>query len=289
MSLPPPATLRAFEAAARLESFARAGDELHVSAAAISQHVRTLELWLGQPLFRRHAQGVELTLSGRELGAAVTDGLARIARVADRLRLEGASAKVSIGCISSVATRWLIPRLPAFERSHPDIRLQVVYAFDHSTPQSTDTDLLIRHGRRPAATAYPLLSAETRPVCAPGYRERFGAIGRPQDLLDTVLLHDETPRAWEAWLKAAGVEVPARLRGTVFQDATLTASATIQGQGIGLLPTRLFADELLGGALVVLFDTPSDSDKHYWLVEGDGLSPSATLFRDWLLAEAGMS
>ena len=95
MPLPPPATLRAFEAAARLESFVRAAGELNVSAAAVSQHVRTLELWLGQPLFRRHAQGVALTAAGRELGAAVTDGLTRIAAAADRLRRDTASAKGS--------------------------------------------------------------------------------------------------------------------------------------------------------------------------------------------------
>jgi LysR family transcriptional regulator, glycine cleavage system transcriptional activator len=286
MSLPPLATLRAFEAAACLGSFVRAAEQINVTPAAISQHVKTLERWLGQLLFRRHAQGVELTPAGHELSAAVTDGLARIALVANRLRHEQFITKVCIGCISSVATRWLIPRLPAFEHRHPDIRLHVVYAGDTDTPASTGTDLLIRHGNRPNDTAHPLLNAATRPVCTPAYLAAASPLNSPRDLRKAPLLHDANPQAWQTWLTQAGVTATAPLRGTVFQDAALTASACLHGQGIALLPTALFADACRQGSLTVLFPTATDQDKHYWLLQRDNLSPAATLFRNWLVAVA---
>jgi LysR family transcriptional regulator, glycine cleavage system transcriptional activator len=286
MSLPPLTTLRAFEAAARLGSFVRAASEVNVSAAAISQHVKTLERWLGQPLFRRHAQGVELTTAGRELSTAVTDGLTRIELVAERLRQELAVTKICVGCIPSVATRWLIPRLPVFERTHPDIRLHVVYAGDTDTPASTDTDLLIRHGSRPNASAYPLIHAATQPVCTPGYLAAAGPLKNTRDLRKAALLHDADPQAWQTWLTQAGVATASPLRGTVFQDAALTASACLHGQGVALLPTALFADECRQGALVILLPAATNQDKHYWLLQRDNLSPAAALFRDWLVAVA---
>jgi LysR family transcriptional regulator, glycine cleavage system transcriptional activator len=286
MSLPPLTTLRAFEAAARLSSFVRAAKQINVTPAAISQHVKTLERWLGQPLFRRRAQGVELTAAGHELSMAVTDGLARIALVADRLRQDRAVTTVCIGCISSVATRWLIPRLPVFERGHPEIRLHVVYAGDADTPASTGTDLLIRHGHRPNDTASPLLHAETRPVCTPGFLTTAGPFKSPRDLRKAVLLHDASPQAWQNWFSQIGATMTTPLRGTVFQDAALTASACLHGQGVALLPTALFADECRQGLLTVVFPAATDQDKHYWLLQHDDLSAAATLFRDWLVAVA---
>ncbi len=282
MKLPPPSTLKAFEAAARLQSFARAAQELHLTPAAISQHVRTLEQWLGQPLFIRHAQRLEVTPDGQALGLAVQDGLSRIAVAAERIRQQR-DRKVTIACISSVATRWLIPRLSAFQRDHPGITLQVVYAFDDSTPQSAATDLLIRHGSIVPGKAHKLFSAATQPVCTPDYLARHGPFYTSDALLAATLLHDKSTDAWMRWLSEAEISSPTNLTGTVFEDANLVASATTSHQGIGLIPTVLIRDALSEGKLVLISETPSDEDKFYWLMEQDEASADALVLQAWLL------
>jgi LysR family transcriptional regulator, glycine cleavage system transcriptional activator len=282
MKLPPPSTLKAFEAAVRLQSFARAAQELHLTPAAISQHVRTLEQWLGQPLFIRHAQRLEVTPDGQAFGIAVQDGLSRIAVAAEGIR-QKRDRKVTIACISSVATRWLIPRLSAFHRDHPGITLQVVYAFDDSTPRSAGTELLIRHGSTVPGKAERLLSAATRPVCTPDYLARHGPFESASAMLAATLLHDKSTDAWMRWLSEAGVNPPVKLTGAVFEDANLMASATTSHQGIGLIPTVLIRDVLSEGKLVLISETPSDEDKSYWLMEQDEISEAALLLRAWLL------
>ncbi len=285
MKLPPPSTLRAFEAAARLKSFARAAEEINLTPAAVSQHVRSLEQWLGQPLFIRHAQRLEVTSDGHALGLAVQDGLSRIADAADRIR-QKRDRTVTIACISSVATYWLIPRLPAFQRDHSEITLQVVYAFDDSTRQSAGTQLLIRHGSTVSGNAHLLLSAATRPVCTPEYLKHNGPFGDFAALLGATLLHDKSTAAWARWLTAHGVNPPVNLAGTVFEDANLMASATINHQGIGLIPTALIKDVLAAGKLILVTDSPSDEDKSYWLMEQDSISSDAEMLKKWLLKVA---
>lgn len=283
MTTLPLASLRAFEAAARHESFVKAAAELNLTAAGVSQHVRTVEGWLNVPLFVRHTRGVALTAAGREFGAAVTHGLGHIEIAARQLRLESAGRPVSVACIASVATRWLIPRLPQFKAIHPNIRINIVYALEAKTPEAADADLLIRHGPRPAANAHQLLTAETRPSCSAEFRARHGGLATPNDLARAELLHDETTDAWARWFTLAGLHEAPRA-GPIFADFSLMIGSVMGGQGIGLCPTALIAEELAQGSLVTLFDLPSDTDKAYWFIEARSLSHEAGIFRDWLTA-----
>jgi len=279
----PLATLRAFEAAIRYESFAKAATELNLTAAGVSQHVRALEEWLGVKLFVRHARGVTTTIAGREFGAAVASGLGQIDIAARQLRLAGTNRPVSVACIASVASRWLIPRLQAFRKKYPEIQINIVYALDAKTPEAASVDLLIRHGPRPAASAIALLSAETRPTCSVQYEQHHGPIREPADLLDLDLLHDETVAAWTRWFALENIHRPLK-PGPIFADFGLMIGSVIGGQGIGLCPTALISEELTNGTLVSLFDTPLDTDKSYWLMSADRLSGEAEIFRDWLLS-----
>ncbi|MFB9949266.1 LysR substrate-binding domain-containing protein [Rhizobium puerariae] len=282
----PIASLRAFEAAARHESFVKAASELHLTSAGISQHVRTIENWLEVPLFVRHTRGVTLTPAGREFGAAATHGLGHIETVARRLKLEAHNRPVSIACIASMATRWLIPRLPEFKAAHPHIRINILYTLDAKTPEAANADLLIRHGTRPDRDAFRLLDAGTRPTCSAEFRDRHGPFEAPADLLDAELLHDETADAWTRWFAAAGIDAISKA-GPMFADLTLMIGPVIGGQGVGLCPTALVAKEIARGELVTLFDLPSDMDKAYWLIEARNLSQEAGTFRDWLRMKAG--
>lgn len=279
----PLASLRAFEAAVRHESFVKAAAELNLTAAAISQHVRAVENWLGVASFNRHARGVTATTAGREFGAAVTASLGHIEIAARQTRLDSPDRPVSVACIASVATRWLIPRLPVFHKDHPDIRINIVYALDARTPEAAGVDLLIRHGQRPAANAVSLLTAETRPTCSTEYELRHGMLHQPADLAAADLLHDETTAPWARWLALAGVSRPANT-GPIFADFSLMIASVIGGQGVGLCPTSLIAEELANGTLITLFDTPLDTDKSYWLLQASRLSREAEIFRDWLVS-----
>ena len=136
MHLPPVNCLRAFESAARHQSFTKAAAELNLTAAAISQHVRRLEIWLGAPLFSRSARGVVLTPIGRDFGTTVSYGLTHISLAAVHIKSKSNAQPVSLGCVASVTTRWLIPRLPLFRALHPDIQINVVYALDAQTPEA---------------------------------------------------------------------------------------------------------------------------------------------------------
>lgn len=279
----PLASLRAFEAAARHDSFVKAAAELNLTAAGVSQHVRTLENWLGVPLFVRHTRGVALTAAGREFGVAVTHGLAHIEIAARQLKLEVHSRPINVACIPSMATRWLIPQLPRLRAAYPNMRLNIIYALDAKTPEAAGADLLICHGMRPGPGATKLLSAETRPTCSAEFLARHGPFAAPGDLLQSDLLHDETTEAWARWFAAAGVHVAPKA-GPIFADFTLMIGSVISGQGVGLCPTALIANELADGSLVTLFDMPTDVDKDYWLIEAKHLSQEAATLRDWLLS-----
>jgi LysR family glycine cleavage system transcriptional activator len=283
LPLPP---LRAFDAAARHESFVKAATELHLTAAGISQHVRTVEEWMGIPLFTRYRRGVVLTPAGRELGEAVRHGLTHIDIAAQQLKRAGQSRPVSVACIASVATRWLIPRLPCFRTAHPEIRINIVYALDARTPEAAGADILIRHGVKPATPATELVDAWTRPTCSPEFLASHGPFDRPEALLNTELLHDETIEAWDRWFSVAGVRSSPKA-GHVFADFTLMFGSVIGGQGVGLCPTTLIRDEIAAGSLVTLFETASDQNKAYWLIEAQDLSDEAATLRDWLLASRG--
>lgn len=278
----PLASLRAFEAAARHESFVRAAAELNLKPAGISQHVRAMENWLRIPLFRRHSRGVTLTAAGREFGAAATHALGHIEVAAGQLRLEANSRPVSVACIPSMAVRWLIPQLPRLRTAYPDIRINIVYALDAKTPEAAGADLLICHGARPGSGAIKLLDAETRPTCSAEFLTRHGPFHKPADLLACEILHDETTDAWARWFDGAGIR-SAPKAGPVFADFNLMIGSLIGGQGVGLCPTALIAEEIAAGSLVSLFERACDMDKAYWLIEAKGLSREARTLRDWLL------
>jgi LysR family transcriptional regulator, glycine cleavage system transcriptional activator len=283
MSRLPLPSLRAFEAAARHASFVKAATELNLTAAGVSQHVRALEDWLGVPLFSRHHRGVALTAAGRELGEAVRHGLMHMETAAQQLKRAGQIRPVSVACIPSVATRWLIPRLPQFRAAHPEIRINIVYALDAKTPEAAGADILIRHGPKPTMPAIELLDAWTRPTCSPEFLETHGPFDQPEALIGAELLHDETVEAWDRWFAEANVRAVPKA-GHVFADFTLMFGSVIGGQGVGLCPTTLIRDEIASGALVTLFEIASDRQKAYWLLEAQGLSGEAAILRNWLLA-----
>lgn len=285
-NLPPMNALRAFEAVARLGSVSRAGDELHVTHSAVSHQIRVLEEWIGTPLLHRNARGIALTAEGRALGNVLTPSFLAIAEQAGSLRRRRSKAAITVGCIPSIAARWLVPNLASFTEAYPDMELSVQYAAASQKLSLGDLDVLITLGRdeTPGVRNMPIFSRANRPVASPAYLARVGPLTEPAAIARADLLHDETKTAWEDWFRTAGVAAPLPLSGGVFQDFNLLATAVIAGHGVALCPTEVFRAELRRGDLVIVSDISTLLDEYYYIISRVGQLESVEALVEWFLS-----
>ncbi|TIW00423.1 MAG: LysR family transcriptional regulator [Mesorhizobium sp.] len=279
--------IRAFEAAARHLSFSAAGEELHVTHPAISHQIRRLEEWLGVPLFHRDARKVRLTDAGLALQASANAALSDLAAACRRIRRNAVVASISVGCIPSIASRWLVPRLPDFTARHPEIAIRVAYAKAEDRLEDDDNDILITLGADPSprATSLKLFSRVSQPACSPHYLARKGRFGTPADMAAVDLLHDETRQGWREWFSQAGMAGADVGNGPVFADFNILATAVIAGHGVALCPIEVFREELRRGDLVVVSDIATDKDKGYYLTMSAQPSAAEITFADWFRSQ----
>jgi DNA-binding transcriptional LysR family regulator len=286
--LPPLNALRAFEAAARHESFAGAATELRVDHAAISRHVRALEERLGVTLFRRASRGVELTAAGRQYLGAVSAAFDGIAEATDALA-RPKHVQIRVSAEPAFAAKWLIHRLGHFHAEQPDYDVVL-----DSTPRLVDlardeADLAIRQGRGgwPGLRQDLLAMSRLYPVGRPELRSGKSASLHPADLRAFVLLHEDDGQLWRRWFASAGIGDANVSRGPRILDMGLAIDAAIAGQGIALADEILIGDDLAAGRLAKLCSVAL-VDNGYYLVSLAGAlrrRPIAA-FRDWLLAES---
>ncbi|MGB5093241.1 MAG: transcriptional regulator GcvA [Parvibaculum sp.] len=290
--LPTLSALRAFEAAARLGSFSRAADELHVTHAAISHQIRRLEEELELSLFHRTGRAVELTDTGRRLLPVLSVAFDQIAEVWQQIQgNEGGPLTVSVE--PSFAARWLVVRLGKFSRAHPDIQLRLMPSGELTEFDREDVDLGIRYGLGgwEDVVAEKLFEATEYPVCAPSLIEAGKPLRKPEDLKRYPLLHEETMGHWLNWLSAAGVADPSwAARGPLFIEASFALQAAAAGQGVALANDALAMADLAEGRLVRLFDIGVPDEEAYWLVypERSVRKPKVLAFRNWIREEAGL-
>lgn len=275
--------IRAFEAAARHLSFSAAGEELHVTHPAISHQIRRLEEWLGLPLFHRDARKVRLTDAGLALQASANAALSDLATACRRIRRNAAVASLSVGCIPSIASRWLVPRLSDFTARHPEIAIRVAYAKAEDRLEDGDNDILITLGADPSprAASLKLFSRISQPACSPHYLARKGRLGSAEAIAAADLLHDETREGWREWFSQAGATGADVGNGPVFADFNILATAVIAGHGVALCPVEVFREELRRGDLVIISDIATDKDKGYYLTMPAQPSAAETIFADW--------
>lgn len=279
--LPSLETLRIFEACARHANFSRAAAELCITPAAVSQRIRGLESDLGKPLFVRSGPRVALSGDGERLFAR-TSAMMALARAAiDELR-DVRTLRLTV--TPTFASRWLAPRLPAFETLHPGIAVEIDASTDLRSPDSYDLAIRSGAGRWPGAQATPLFAIEATPMLSPRLVESAG-VAAPADLARVPLVAGAD---WPRWFGDQGLEAPA-LPGPAragYPTQELAARAAIEGQGAALLSPRLFRSEIDAGRLVRPFAFLLSGPHHYWLVEpGARGDPAAAAFRGWLLAE----
>lgn len=287
--LPSLNALRAFEAAARLGSFTRAAEELHVTHAAVSRHVRGLEARLGVLLFRRLHKAVVPTEAGRRYQARLTEAFDRIVAATEEIAAD-ARERLTLSVEPGFATRWLVPRLGRFYAGHPGIELDLDPTTRIADFRREPVDLAIRFGPGgwPDLAAVKLADAMAFPVCSPALLAAGPPLARPADLAGHTLIHDESRRWWATWLEFAGAPEVDAGRGPMLRDASLVLDAAAAGQGIALGDDLLAGDDLAQGRLVSPFAWRQPVGA-YWLVWPGRRKPgpAAEAFRDWLLTELG--
>jgi LysR family glycine cleavage system transcriptional activator len=287
--LPPLNALKAFEAAARSESFTRAAEELHVTQGAVSHQVKALEATLGLKLFNRERQRLALTEPGRDYLAVVRDALDRIALGTERLVQRQTSGVLTLSTSPDFAAKWLVYRLGRFAESHPEIDLRVSAVAQRVDFAREDVDLAVRHGdgKWPGLDAVRLSSERLFPVCSPRLVAGRNRIRTAADLLKFPLLHLDDWTTWTRWFEAAGVRDPVA-HGPSLNQASMLIDLAADGQGVALARTVLAAWDLINGRLVRPIDVSLRMSNTYWIVcpKVNANLPKIATFRKWLLAEA---
>ncbi len=288
--LPPLNALKAFEAAARHESFTRAAEELCVTQGAVSHQVKALELDLGVKLFNRERQRLVITEAGREYLTTLRDAFDRIALGTERLLQRQSSGVLTVSTSPDFAAKWLVSRLGRFAEEHPTIDLRVSATLHHVDFAREDVDLAVRHGDGdwPGLDVVRLSAEHLFPVCSPKLLAGRSRPTRPADALKFPLIHIDDRKDWTRWLEAAGVHGAELSHGPVLNRASMAIDAAIDGQGIALARTTLAAADLISGRLVRPFAHELRLAKTYWIIcpKATTLLPKIVTFRDWLLAEA---
>jgi len=282
--------LAAFEAAARHQNFAHAGEELHLTASAVSHHVRRLEARLGVALFQRHARGVSLTDAGRQLADSASSAMADMEAVLGGLRAgEDEDQRLRISTLHSLLYTWLMPRLPRFTARHPALRLSIDTEVGLTRFEEGGHDLAIRHGPGHWAglTSHHLMDDALFPVAAPGL-PGLAKIREAADVASLPLINDLARQGWHDWFRAAGVHGAELLPAHVFSDTTDAFEAAAQGLGAALAREKIVAPWLREGRLLRLPGPSLPTRWNYFVVHPSHrrLRRAAQAFLDWLLEDA---
>ena len=301
--LPPLSTFRTFEAAARHLSFKKAAEELYVTPAAVSQQIKSLETYLGVMLFQRLPKALQLTEEGLAMYPKVRDGMDCLAAAVESTR-RSTSLALNVTAPPTFATRWLVPRLARFSQAHaeaaicissnpenidgPQTALEMTQ--EASDPRHDVSEVAIRFGTGiyPGYKVEKMLRPEYVLVCSPRLIDGETPLRSPEDLVNHILIHDESipvPErrpSWHEWLKLAGVS-------GIDTDSILAQEAAADGQGVTLALRPQIEAEVAAGRLAIPFATAMPSTYAYYLVILQSITerPVVSAFKEWLKAEIG--
>jgi LysR family glycine cleavage system transcriptional activator len=284
--------LRAFEAAARHLSFTQAASELNVTQTAISHQIRRLEEELGIRLFIRKNRALALTPKARDYLPGVRAAFNDLRLATDRLLRKDDDHVLTVSTLASLAAKWLLPRLTAFQEAHPGIDVRITTSTALVDFRGGDVDAAIRYGRGnwQGLRAEWLMADDFFPVCSPALLNGKRPLKTAEDLRDHVLLHTSTNSDdWRQWLTAAGLPSDiSKQPGITFDLILMTVQAAIDGIGVAMGRTSYVQDDIAKGRLVVPFKIALPADAGFYLVspEGTAESPKLRAFRQWLIASA---
>ena len=289
--LPPLTALRAFDAAARHMSFAKAADELHVTPAALSFQIKSLEEHLGAPLFRRLNRAVELTEAGTALAPGASDGFQTLAaawRAAERTQ-DNQTLTVTAG--PAFTAKWLAPRHYEFAQAHPEVELRFSASLKMMDFGRDAIDVAIRFGYGTDEGLYsvPLAHEWVCPVMTPALAEQYPT---PQSLTEAPLIFDDSisflkpVSDWSTWFRAMGIDHNPTT-GPRFSQADHAIDAALAGVGVVLGRRALVVKDMDDGRLVAPFPTALDTGVRFRFLcaQGAETRPQIAAFRDWIIAE----
>ncbi|WP_172642522.1 transcriptional regulator GcvA [Azoarcus sp. KH32C] len=284
--------VQAFEAAARLSSFALAADELFVTPSAVSHQIKLLEDQFGVQLFHRVHRAVVLTDSGRRYAEEVSAAFARIDMATRELGRTAKSDILTVHSTPSFATQWLMPRLARFSSLNPDVDVRLNASTEVADLVAQAVDIDIRYGLRrlpPAGTMVLTFPPETIvPLCAPALLEGDNPICSPEDLAHHTLIHSEVCLvSWRDWMRQHRKVKLDIARGLRFDRSFMAISAAVDGLGVCLESLLLAQRELDSGRLVAPFglDGPKVQGYTFNLLKSRAELPKIRSFQDWLFDE----
>ncbi|MGA8135822.1 MAG: transcriptional regulator GcvA [Pseudomonas gingeri] len=295
--------LRAFEAAARHQSFSAAAAELHVTSAAVGQQVRTLEAWLGIALFNRASSGstrLVLTDVARKALPDIRDGFERLSVGLARLKEGRLSTGLTVTVSPAFAAKWLLPRIERFQLAYPqtDVLLDTNLRPVDFIAEGMDIGVRYGAGRWPGLTAIKLMDEEMYPVCAPSYPLLKAGRLPGKRLAEATLIHDLSMAGdpayptWRTWLDVSGYGDIQAEHGLRINNSAAVLQAAIDGQGLALGRSVMLREDLAAGRLIRPFGEASHPLVFaYYIVyrpEMEGLA-KIQAFRDWLLEQASPS
>ncbi|MDE1167486.1 MAG: LysR family transcriptional regulator [Pseudomonas sp.] len=252
--LPPLNALRAFEAAARLNSVSQAAEQLHVTHGAVSRQIKILEEHLGVSLFVKDGRGLKLTDAGIRLRDASDEAFERLRRVCAELSQGSADAPFVLGCSGSLLARWFIPRLGRLNADLPDLRLHLSAGEGDLDPRRPGLDALLVFAEPPWPAdmqVYELACERIGPVLSPRFARYEALKNAPADSLLGELLLQTTSRlqAWPSWAQKNGITADKLRYGQGFEHLYYLLEAAVAGLGVAIAPEPLVVDDLRAGRL----------------------------------------
>jgi LysR family transcriptional regulator, glycine cleavage system transcriptional activator len=297
--IPGTRALRTLIAAGRHLNFTRAADELGLTPAAVSFQIKEIEDQLGVKLFTRTSRTIRLTEAGVLICEASGEALDLMSRAVSKAhKAARGTAQLKVTVDPQFATKWLMRRVEAFRKLHPDIELRFDISYEVRDFDVDDIDVAIRFGagKYPGLAASRLFDNVIIPVCSPRLLASGKPLKEPRDLLHHTLAHIEWSRQgvtwpnWRMWMAAAGVEEYDGGNTLVFAASSNAIDAAMAGDAVALADFAMVANDLSEGRLVQPFDLSIKvaADYAYFLVYPEAAAQDARIsaFRDWMISEA---
>lgn len=279
--------LRTFCIAARYGSFRTAGEELFVTASAVSHQIKSLEEELGQQLFDRNSRELRLTEIGRLLYSEVGPLIEQLDEIAATYKKGGSGRSIRISVQPFFASEFFIPRLSEFTAEHPEIDIQVGTSDESTEKHPNDADMSIRLFRSP-----PMDMPTNRlfPLCMQpaGSAEFKRSIKvRKKRIVSEfpLIVHESRPKSWSEWSESSGIELPQDAKITRLDSMIAVVRAAQRGLGAALVPVPVGELWFTEGSIVPLFDEQLVADVSYFLVTRDDRAndKSVERLREWIV------
>lgn len=283
--------LHAFVATARLGSLAQAAAALEVTPGAVSRSIARLQDQVGQALLQRQGRGVALTAQGQAYLEAVAPALDALEDAALRAKAPLEPMELQLSVTPTLASHWLIRRLPEFQRAHPDILLSFLPYRRDEYPLVASQGACLRGSDGqwpPGIEADYVIGRQIVPVCRPADLQGLGPLKTPGDLLQLPLLfHAHYPKTWDIWLASLGCLRPGLKPAARFDQVSQLLEAAVAGLGMALVQRCLIDQYLESGKLVIAYPHCVQNDRAYYLCYAQALrrTPALVAFRRWIIGQ----